>query len=92
MEKAASFGAHAVFFEASRNARSASPQAFIFVAQDDEDESSFGEIHRRLWSWGGVPLLYRKSRGILQLFRCAHRPDFVSTSGETICLACTRFG
>jgi len=25
---------------------------------------------------GGVPLLYRKSPGLVQLFRCAHRPDF----------------
>ncbi len=85
MEKAASFGAQAVFFEASRNERSPSPQAFIFVASDDEDDDAFGEIHRRLWSWGGVPLIYRRARGILQLFRCAHRPDFVSPTGETIC-------
>lgn len=85
MEKAASFGAHAVFFEARRNERSPSPQAFIFVAKDDEDDAAFGEIHRRLWSWGGVPLIYRRARGILQLFRCAHRPDFVSRTGETIC-------
>jgi hypothetical protein len=38
-----------------------------------------------LWSWGGVPLLYRKTPGLVQLFRCAHAPDFISRTGETIC-------
>src|SRR6478752_6459574 len=84
IEKAASFGAHAVFFEASRNERSPIPQAFIFVTDDDEDDAAFGEIHRRLWSWGGVPLIYRRTRAALQLFRCGHRPDFVSPAGDTI--------
>jgi len=33
-------------------------------------------VHQRLWSWGGVPLVYRFTRGLVQLFRCAHKPDF----------------
>jgi hypothetical protein len=32
-----------------------------------------------------VPLVYRKLPGQLQLFRCAHGPDFVSSSGELVC-------
>jgi len=32
-----------------------------------------------------VPLLYRKTTGLVQLFRCAHKPDFISESGETVC-------
>jgi hypothetical protein len=85
MEKAASFGAYAVFFEASRNDRAPTAQAFVFVSDGPSDDPSFGEIHRRLWSWGGVPLVYRKTPGLIQLFRCAHKADFVSPTGETIC-------
>ncbi|HWS84476.1 MAG TPA: hypothetical protein VN207_09485, partial [Ktedonobacteraceae bacterium] len=85
IEAAKAYGAHAVFFEASRNGRSPVAQAFIFVSTGPADDSSFGELHRRLWSWGGIPLLYRKTPGLLQIFRCAHEPDFISATGETIC-------
>ena len=85
MERAAAFGADAVFFEASREGSSPVPQVFIFVSSGPPDDPSFGELHRRLWSWGGVPLVYRKLPGLLQLFRCAHKPDFVSSTGSTVC-------
>jgi len=76
MEKARFYGAHSVFFEGSRNGRPPVAQAFIYVSAVSQEDPDFREIHRRLWSWGGVPLLYRKSPGLVQLFRCAHRPDF----------------
>jgi hypothetical protein len=85
VEKAKAFGAHAVFFEVSREGRAPAAQAFIFVSDGPADEPAFGEIHRRLWSWGGVPLIYRKTPGLVQLFRCAHKPDFVAPNGKTIC-------
>jgi N-6 DNA methylase len=85
MEKAAAYGAYAVFFEAGRNGRPAVAQAFVFVSDGPADDPEFGGLHQRLWSWGGVPLLYRKTRGLVQLFRCAHKPDFVSAKGEIIC-------
>ncbi|AMN39041.1 HsdM family class I SAM-dependent methyltransferase [Rhodoplanes sp. Z2-YC6860] len=85
MEKAKAFGATAVFFEASRNHRPSTAQAFVFVSNGPADDETFGELHRRLWSWGGVPLAYRKTPGLVQLFRCAHNPDFVSKSGATVC-------
>lgn len=76
MEKAHSYGARAVFFEAERNGRAPVPQAFIFDANDGLDDAHFAELHKRLWSWGGVPLVYRAIPGCIQLFRCAHKPDF----------------
>ena len=85
VEKAKAFGAHAVFFEASREGRPPTAQAFVFVSDGPADDPAFGEIHRRLWSWGGVPLLYRKTPALVQLFRCAHKPDFISPNGETVC-------
>jgi hypothetical protein len=85
MEKAEAYGAHAVFFEAGRNGRPPTAQAFIFVSEGPDDSTEFAELHKRLWSWGGVPLLYRRTRGLVQLFRCAHGPDFYSSGGELIC-------
>ena len=85
IEKAETYQAHAVFFEAGRNGKPPVAQAFIFVSDGPADSPEFGQLHQRLWSWGGVPLLYRKTRGLVQLFRCAHKPDFVSATGETVC-------
>lgn len=83
MEKARAYSAHYVFFEASRNGRPPVAQAFVFISGGPASEAEFSELHRRLWSWGGVPLLYRKTPGLVQLFRCAHRPDFERT-GQVI--------
>ena len=85
MDKAEKYGAYAVFFEAERKGRPSVAQAFVFVSDGQVSDSQFAELHQRLWSWGGVPLLYRKTPGLVQLFRCAHKPDFVSVSGELVC-------
>lgn len=85
MEKAHSYGARAVFFEAERNGRAPVPQAFIFDANDGLDDAHFAELHKRLWSWGGVPLVYRAIPGCIQLFRCAHKPDFAGQDDAPVC-------
>lgn len=85
MEKAKSYNAQFVFFEAGQNGRPATPQAFVFVSSGHEDDQEFANLHKRLWSWGGVPLVYRKTPGLVQLFRCAHQPDFVSSTGQIVC-------
>ncbi len=85
LEKAAGYGARAVFFEAGTDGGNGAPQAFVFVAKDaDGSDERFAEIHQRLWSWGGVPLVYRHVAGAVQLFRCAHRPDFAE-KGRLVC-------
>jgi len=85
MEKAAEYGADAVFFELEQYGRRASAQAFIFGVNTLADDRDFAEQHRKLWSWGGVPLVYRRTPGLLQLFRCAHRPDFLAEDGRIWC-------
>ena len=76
LEKAESYGAHSVFFEASRNNRAPVAQAFIYVSDHPGESQDFAVLHKRLWSWGGVPLLYRKTPGKVELFRCASKADF----------------
>ena len=85
IEKAAAYGAHAVFFEAGRNGREGQAQAFVFVSDGPANDPSFALLHQRLWSWGGVPLVYRRTPSLVQLFRCAHRPDFIGSGGELKC-------
>lgn len=85
IEKARFYGADAVFFEAARNEKPPVAQAFIYIADSLEDDPTFAETHQKLWSWGGVPLVYRKLPGCVQLFRCAHGPDFVSKTGVPKC-------
>lgn len=85
MEKARHFGARAVFFEAAHYGKAPVAQAFIFDADDEPDNIRFAELHKRLWSWGGVPLIYRASRSCIQLFRCAHKPDFISPDNTPVC-------
>ena len=78
MEKAEEYGATAVFFEAGRDGRPPVAQAFIYVSDGPVRDKGFADLHRRLWSWGGVPLVYRVTSGLVQLFRCAHKPEFES--------------
>jgi hypothetical protein len=83
MEKAEDYGATAVFFEAGRDGRPPLAQAFVFVSDGPAHDQTFAQLHQRLWSWGGVPLVYRKAGGMIQLFRCAHKADFES-KGEIV--------
>ena len=78
MEKAEEYGATAVFFEAGRDGKPPLAQALIFVSDGPVCDENFARLHQRLWSWGGVPLVYRKTPGLVQLFRCAHKADFES--------------
>lgn len=85
MERAEAYGARAVFFEAPRNGKAPVAQAFIFDECDGFDDDSFAKLHKRLWSWGGVPLAYLRGTGVVRLFRCAHKPDFSGADGQLIC-------
>ena len=85
MEKARTYGAYAVFFEGGGPDRAGVAQAFVFVSDGPADDPEFAALHRRLWSWGGVPLAYRRTPGLVQLFRCAHKADFVGPDGRLIC-------
>ena len=76
MEKAEHYRADAVFFEAPRDGKAPVAQAFLYRSDGPARDPKFAELHKRLWSWGGVPLVYRVTPGLAELFRCAHRPDF----------------
>lgn len=77
LERAAAYGADFVLFRPNAPDQLPIPEALVFV-DDGLDDEQFAELHRRLWSWGGVPLVFRKKAGRVDLLRCAHGPDFTS--------------
>lgn len=76
LEKAVLYGADYVLFRPSGSEQPVVPEALVYI-DDGLDDKEFAELHRRLWSWGGVPLVFRKRAGRVDLLRCAHGPDFV---------------
>lgn len=81
LEKAAGYGADYVLFRPAAPDQPVVPEALIYVDDGLRDEE-FAELHRRLWSWGGVPLVFRKQAGRVDLLRCAHGPDFAGPDGR----------
>jgi len=80
LEKAACYGADYVLFRPGLAEQPVVAEALIFV-DDDLSDDEFAALHRRLWSWGGVPLVFRKKAGRVDLLRCAHGPDFAASDG-----------
>lgn len=78
LEKAKAYGASHVFFR-RRDGRARVAEALVFddaspnCTRTDDD---FAKLHRQLWSWGAVPLVYRRRPGCVDIFRCGHGPDF----------------
>lgn len=83
MERARQYGAVAVFFSASEIGKPPVAQAFVY--DEHLDNERFALLHKKLWSWGGIPLVYRRTAGALQLYRCGHQPDFMDKSGRLRC-------
>lgn len=84
LEKADDFGASHVFFR-SRPGRPKVPEALVFdeaSGKSTRPDEEFAKLHRRLWSWGAVPLVYRRLPGRVDVFRCAHQPDFSTGPGK----------
>lgn len=76
LERARHYGASHVFFRA-RPGRPSVAEALVFDdTTGSRTDTEFAALHRRLWSWGGVPLVYRRVAGRVDFFRCGHEPDF----------------
>jgi hypothetical protein len=86
LEKASQHAADYVFFRSETSTQASIAEAFVYVDDENGARSNdwYAEQHRRLWSWGGVPLLYRRVAGRVDLLRCAHGPDFERKSGERV--------
>jgi hypothetical protein len=77
LEKAVDYEADYVVFRAASATEPVTAEALVYV-DDGKSDEEFAELHRRLWSWGRVPLVYRKTGARVDLLRCAHGPDFAA--------------
>ena len=78
LEKAKDYGASHVFFR-RRDGRARVAEALVFddaSLNSTRTDDDFAKLHRQLWSWGAVPLVYRRRPGRVDIFRCGHGPDF----------------
>jgi methylase of polypeptide subunit release factors len=78
LEKAKHYGASHVFFR-RRDGRARVAEALVFddaSSDGTRTDDDFAILHRQLWSWGAVPLVYRRLPGRVDIFRCGHEPDF----------------
>ena len=78
LEKAENYGASHVFFR-RREGRARVAEALVFDDASPDNtrtDDDFAKLHRQLWSWGAVPLVYRRLQGRVDIFRCGHGPDF----------------
>lgn len=83
LERAAQYGADFVLFRAASATQPAAAEALVYV-DDDRSDEEFAALHRRLWSWGAVPLVFRRRRARVDLLRCAHGPDFAGPDGRVV--------
>lgn len=81
LERAEAYGADFVLFRPGTPDHPVVPEALVFV-EDGLSDDEFAQLHRRLWNWGGVPLVFRKRAGRVDLLRCAHGPDFAAQDGR----------
>jgi len=88
LEQAEGFGADAVllkFSEAGKGA-SALPQLYIYDRTKIEfSPSGFGDIQRRLWSAGVVPLAAVLTLSSVKLFSCRKEPKFDVPTDQFVC-------
>ena len=88
LEQAADFGADAVLLKFSevRLVGSVLPLLYIYDRTNIEfSPKDFGEIQRRLWSAGVVPLAAALTVSSVKLFSCRNAPTLDKESGDFVC-------
>jgi type I restriction-modification system DNA methylase subunit len=95
LEKAREYNVDAVYFRRFEGGRASIPQIYIYdYTSKEENADDIGELHRKLWNSGQVPLFFVFTKTEVKIFNCYKSPSFdpdkenVFTSPmETISLA-----
>ncbi len=78
LEKALKYGVDAIYFRRFDDGRPSIPQIYIYdYTQHEKGENEIGELHRRLWNSGQVPLFFIFTRTEIKIFNCLQSPEFV---------------
>lgn len=77
LEYAKKYGADAVYFRRFDDGRPPIPQIYIYDNTDKNlDAEEIGELHRKLWNSGRVPLFFIFSKTDVRIFNCFRQPNF----------------
>ena len=95
LEKAGKYKVDAVYFRRFESGRASIPQIYIYdFTSRVENKDEIGELHRKLWNSGQVPLFFIFTKTEVKIFNCLKSPDLepdtdkvVTSPMETIHLA-----
>lgn len=95
LEKARKYGIDAVYFRRFESNRASIPQIYIYdFTSREENKDEIGELHRKLWNSGQVPLFFIFTKTEVKIFNCLKSPDLeadtfkiITSPMETIQLA-----
>ncbi len=77
LEKARKYKVDAVYFRRFEERKASIPQVYIYdYTSRQPDENEVGELHRKLWNAGHVPLFFIFTRTEIKIFNCLKRPKF----------------
>lgn len=77
LDKAKKYDVDAVYFRRFEDGRASIPQIYIYdFTTRDMDDNEMGELHRKLWNSGQVPLFFIFSRTEIKVFNCLKSPGF----------------
>lgn len=83
LEYAKKYGADAVYFRRFDGGRSPIPQIYIYdFTENEKDDGEIGELYKRLWNSGQVPLFFIFYKTEVKIFNCLKHPEFDPSTGD----------
>ena len=85
VEKARKYKADAVYFRRFENRPVSIPQVYIYdftTREKDAGDDDIGELHRKLWNSGQVPMFFIFTRTEIKIFNCLKNPRFDPVTGK----------
>jgi hypothetical protein len=85
LEKARKYDVDAVYFRRFDSGRSSVPQIYIYdFTSKEENKNEIGELHRKLWNSGQVPLFFIFTKSEVKIFNCLKSPDLEPDTDKVI--------
>jgi len=81
LEYAKKYGADAVYFRRFER-RPPIPQIYIYDFTENEKDDEIGELYKRLWNSGQVPLFFIFYKTEVKIFNCLKNPDLDPLTGN----------
>jgi type I restriction-modification system DNA methylase subunit len=85
LEKARKYDVDAVYFRRFESDRTSVPQIYIYdFTSRVENKDEIGELHRKLWNSGQVPLFFIFTKSEVKIFNCLKSPDLEKDTDKVI--------